>query len=120
MMMPILGVYVIVAAVSPPFGLKGRLDVNEVRSKAMEHLFDDVVGPNAKKVATNFSGQMPISEMPRQADELMGIFVSDFHNRLRGSLNLQPGAVVELQAIAIGHGNRFRKVNKDIFSVVRS
>jgi hypothetical protein len=71
-------------------------------------------------MVSNFSRQVPVSQMPRQAHELTGIFVSDFHNRLRSSLNLQPSPVFQLQAISIGHGNRFRKVKKDIFSVIRS
>jgi hypothetical protein len=120
MMMPTLAVFVIVAAVRAAFGLKGGLHLHELRSKAIEHIFDHVVGPNPKNVVSNFSRQVPVSQMPRKAQQLVGIFVSDFHNRLRSSLNLQPPAVFQLQAISIGHGNRFRKVKKDIFSLVRS
>jgi hypothetical protein len=120
MMMLTLAVFVIVAAVRAAFGLKGCLHLHELRSKAMEHIFDHVVGSNPKKVVSNFSRQVPVSQMPRKTQELMGIFVSDFDNRLRSSLNLQPPPVFQLQAISIGHGNRFRKVKKDIFSLVRS
>jgi hypothetical protein len=120
MMMPTLAVFVIVAAVGAAFGLKGGLHLHELRSKAIEHIFDHVVGSNPKNVVSNFSRQVPVSQMPRKAQELMGIFVSDFDDRFRSSLNLQPPAVFQLQAISIGHGNRFRKVKKDIFSLVRS
>jgi hypothetical protein len=120
MMMPTLAVFVIVAAVRAAFGLKGCLHLNELRSKAMEHIFDHVVGSNPKNVISNFSRQVPVPQMPREAQELMGIFVSDFDNRFRSSLNLQPPAVFQLQAISVGHGNRFRKVKKDIFSLVHS
>jgi hypothetical protein len=120
MMMPTLAVFVIVAAVRAAFGLKGCLHLDELRSKTMEHIFDHVVGSNPKNAVSNFSRQVPVSQMPRKAHELMGIFVSDFHNRLRGSLNLQPPPVFQLQAISIGHGNRFRKVKKDILPLVRS
>lgn len=120
MMVPTLAVFVIVAAVRAAFGLKGGLHLHEIRSKAIEHIFDHVVGPNPKNMLSNFSRQVPVSQMPGKAQELMGIFVSDFHNRFRSSLNLQPPAVFQLQAISIGHGNRFRKIKKDIFSLVRS
>jgi hypothetical protein len=120
MMMPTVAVFVIVAAVRAAFGLKGGLHLHELRSKAMEHILDHVVGPNTKNVVSNFSRQVPVSQMPRKAHELMGIFVSDFDNQLRSSLNLQPPAVFQLQAISIGHGNRFRKVKKDIFSLIGS
>ena len=122
MMMPAVAVFMIVvmAAVRAAFGLKRGLHLHELRSKAMEHIFDYVVGPNTKSVVSNFSRQVPVSQMPRKAQKLMGIFVSDFHNRLRSSLNLQPPPVFQLQAIAIGHRNGLRKVKQDIFSLVRS
>ena len=120
MMMPTVAVFVILAAVRAAFGLEGGLHIHELRSKAMEHILDHVVGPNTKNVVSNFSRQVPVSQMPRKAHELMGIFVSDFDNQLRSSLNLQPPAVFQLQAISIGHGNRFRKIKKDIFSLIGS
>jgi hypothetical protein len=79
-----------------------------------------MVGPNPKNVASNFSRQVPVSQMPRKAHELMGIFVPDFHNRLRSSLNLQPPAIFQLQAIAICHRDGLRKVKQDIFAMIRS
>jgi hypothetical protein len=122
MMMPTVAmvVMVAVAAVRAAFGLEGGLHLHEICSKAMEHILDHMVGPNTKNVVSNFSRQVPVSQMPRKAHELMGIFVSDFDNQLRSSLNLQPPAVFQLQAISIGHGNRFRKVKKDIFSLIGS
>jgi hypothetical protein len=120
MMMPTLAVLMIVPAVRAAFGLKGSLYLHELRSKAMEHIFDHVIGSNPKNVVSNFSRQVPVSQMPRKAQELVRIFVSDFDDRFRSSLNLQPPAVFQLQAISIGHGNRFRKVKKDIFSLVCS
>jgi hypothetical protein len=120
MMMPAVAVFVIVAAVCAAFGLKRGLHLHELRSKAMEHIFDYVVGPNTKSVVSNFSRQVPVSQMPRKAHELMGIFVSDFHNQLLSSLNLQPPPIFQLQAIAISHCNGLRKVKEDIFAMIRS
>jgi hypothetical protein len=120
MMMPTVFVIVVMTAVRAALGLKRGLHRQELRSKAMKHIFDYVVGPNTKGMASNFSRQVPVSQMPRKAHELMGIFVSDFHNQLRSSLNLQPPAIFQLQAIAIGHCNGLRKVKEDIFAMIRS
>jgi hypothetical protein len=122
MMMPTVAAFVIVvmAAVRTTFGLERGLHLHDLRSKAMKHFFDHVVGPNAKSVVSNFSRQVPVSQMPRKAHELMGIFVSDFHNRLRSSLNLQPPPIFQLQAIAIGHRNSLRKVKQDVFTMIGS
>jgi hypothetical protein len=120
--MPTVAVFVIVAmaAVCTTFGLERGLHLHELRSKTMKHIFDHVVGSNTKSVVSNFSGQVPVSQMPRKARELMGIFVSDFHNQLRSSLNLQPPPIFQLQAITISHRNGLRKVQENIFAMIRS
>lgn len=126
MMVPRVAVFVIVvmvvvmAAIRAAFGLKRSLYFHELRSEAMKHIFDHVVGPNTKSVVSNFSRQVPVSKMPCEPHELMGIFVSDFYNQLRSCLNLQPPSIFQLQAIAIGHRNGLRKIQEDIFAVIRS
>jgi hypothetical protein len=120
MMMPTLAVFVIVASVRAAFGLKRSLYLDQFRSKAMEHIFDHVVGPDPKNVVSNFSRQVPVSQMPRETHELMWTLVPDLDNRLGSSLNLQPPTVFQLQAISIGHGNGFRKIKKDIFAMIGS
>jgi hypothetical protein len=108
-----------VAAVSTTFGLEGRLQLYKVRSEGPEHILDHMVRPNAKNLVSNLGRRVPISQMPGKANELIGIFVSDLHNELRRGLNLQPSSIRELQAVPIGHRNRFRKVEKDIFALIR-
>ncbi len=81
-------VTVAVAAVSAAFGLEGGLHLYELRSQAVEHILDHMVGPNAKNLVPNFSRQMSISQMPGKAHELIRIFMPDFDNRLRSGLNL--------------------------------
>jgi hypothetical protein len=122
MMMPILttGAMVAVAGVSAAFGLERDLHLYEVRSKTNEHILDHVVRPNAENLVSNFSRQMPISKMPRKARQLIGIFMSDFDNEFRGSLNLEPSTIFKLQAISIRHGNRLGKVEQDILALIPS
>src|SRR5258707_13820816 len=90
MMIPtvIMVVMVAVTAVSAAFGLEGGPDLYKFRSEAMEHILDHMVGPNAKNLVSNFSRQMPISQMPSKAHKLIGIFMPDFDNKFRSSLNL--------------------------------
>ena len=122
MMMPTLtmGAMVAVAGVSAAFGLERDLHLYKICSAAKEHILDHVVRPNAKDLVSNFSRQMPISQMPRKARQLIGIFMSDFDNELRRSLNLEPSTIFKLQAISISHGNRLGKVEQDIFALIPS
>jgi len=111
---------VAVAAVSAAFGLEGGLHLYKIRSEALEHILDYMVGPNAKNLVADFSRQMPISQLPGKAHKLMGIFMPDFDNKFGRGLNPEPPPIFKLQAISIGHGDRFRKVEKDIFALICS
>ena len=103
MMMPtvVMVVMVAVAAVSAAFGLEGGLHLHKIRSEAMEHILDHVVGPNAKNLVSNFSRQMPISQMPGKAHELIGIFMPDFDNR--APQRPEPSATSHLQVASHLH-----------------
>src|ERR1700724_2405119 len=109
-----------VAAVSAAFRLEGGPHFYKLCSEAMEHILDHMVGPNAEHLLSNLSRQMPIFQMPSNAHKLIGILMPDFENKLRGGSNLQPPPIFELQAVSISHRNRFRKVEKDIFALIRS
>jgi hypothetical protein len=90
MVMPALTMraMVAVAGVGATFGLKRGLHVCEIRSKTNEHILDHVVRPNAKDLVSNFSRQMPISQMPRKTSQLAGICMPNFNNELRGCPDL--------------------------------
>jgi hypothetical protein len=120
MMVPtvVMVVNMTVTAVGAAFGLKGCLQLYEVRAEGLEHILDHMVGPNAKNLISKFSRQVPVSQVPSEADKLIGIFVPDFDNKLRGSLNLQPSPVFKLQAVSFSHRNRFWKLEKDVFTIV--
>jgi hypothetical protein len=120
MMMPtLIRVAVAVAAVSAAFGLEGGLHLDKIRSKALEQILDHMVGSYAQNLVLNFSRQMPISQMPGKAHELIGILMPDFDNELRSGLNLEPPPIFKLQAISVGHRDRLRKVEQDIFALIR-
>jgi hypothetical protein len=116
----IMFVVVAVVAVSAAFGLEGALHRYDIRSEAAEHILDHMVGPNIKNLVSNFRRQMPVSQMPRKAQKLAGIFMRDFDDKFHSCLNLYPSPIFELQAIAIGHRNCFRKVEHDMFALIQS
>src|SRR5262245_17081356 len=110
----------VMVTVGAAFRLERGLQLQELRSGAMEHLLDHMIAPNAKNPIANFSRQVPISQMPGKAHELVGIFMPHFDDKLRRGPYPQQSPVFKLQGISIGHGNRFRKIEKDIFALIRS
>jgi hypothetical protein len=122
MMVPavIMAVMVAVVAVGATFGLERGLHVREVRAEAAEHLFDNMVGPNAESLVSNFSRQVPVSQVPSKTHKLIWIFVPNFNNMLHSSPDYQPSPILQLQTVSIGHRNGFWKVEKDIFAFVCS
>jgi hypothetical protein len=115
----VMAVTMVAPTVSPAFRLERGLQPCEICSQAKEHALDHMVGSNAKDMVSNFGRQMAISQMPGEAHELRGIFMPDFDDKLRGGFDLQQPAVLKLQGISIGHGNRFRKIEKDLFALIR-
>jgi hypothetical protein len=92
----------------------------DIRSEATQHILDHVVGANAKKLGSDFGRQMSITQVPSEADKLIGISMRNLDNKLRGSLDVQPPPILELQAISVAHRNRGLKVEKHIFALIRS
>src|SRR5579859_6203239 len=110
----VLSVIMAMAAVSATFRLEGGQRVCKIRAETTEHLFYNVVGPEAENVVSDFGRQMPISEMPGEAHKLAGIIVTCFDEKLSGGSDLEPPSVVQQQAVSIAHCNRFWKLEKDI------
>lgn len=86
-MVIIMCVTVSVAVVSAARGLEGRSYGGKIRSKLVEHIFDRIVGSDAKSLVSKFSREMPISQMPRKAHEPMWVLMPDFNKRLWSGLN---------------------------------
>ena len=83
-----------VAAIGATLGLKRRPRLDEIRSQALEHGFDHVVGAYAKTRATDLRRQVSVAQMPGKTRELFGISMADLYHRLRGRLHLEPSPVL--------------------------
>jgi hypothetical protein len=111
-------VTMVMTAVSAAFGLKGRLQLDEDRSKAAQHVFDDVIWPYAERLTSELGGNMSIAEMPRQTHDLPDIAVSDIDDGLRRRANDEPTAVLDLQAVSIAHRGHGVQVKKHLVALI--
>ena len=115
----ILIVLMIMTAVCPTLGLERSIDLPENGAESVKHILDHMVRTNTKAVVSNVGRRMTIAEMPCKARKLAAIFVRDLDNRFRGRLNHEPPPIIKLHTIPISHGDRFRKIEKDILSLIR-
>jgi len=111
-------VTMLMTAVSAALGLKGRLQLDEDRSKAAQHVFDDVIWPYPERLTSELGWDMSIAEMPRQTHELTDIAVSDVDDGLRRRANDEPTAVLDLQAVSIAHRGRGVQVKKHLVALI--
>ena len=118
MMLAVMKFVMVAVTVSAAFGLERDLDRLKMCSEAAKHVFDHVVRPNPKNVGSDLRRQMPIAQVPGKSHELYRIFMSDLYEVLGSGLNLQPPSIFQLQPISIGHGNRLRKVEKNIIPLI--
>jgi len=86
----------------------------------MEHRLDHMIRTNAKNAAANFSRQVPVSQMPGKAHELIRILVPDFDNRLRSGLHHEQSPIFKLQGVPVSHSNRFRQIQKHVLALIRN
>ncbi len=115
----VMAVMVTGTAVGAAFGLKWGLRHYQMRSETTQHGLDHMVRPDTKNLVSNFGRQMPVSQMPGKTHKLIGIFMPDFDNVFGSGLDPEPPPILELQAVSVGHRNRFRKIEKDIFALIR-
>jgi hypothetical protein len=108
-----------IAVVSAALRLERGARRYELCSETVEHVLDHMIGPNSENLIVNFDRQMPISQMPGEARKLIGVLMPDLDNGLGSGVNLYQPPIVELQTVSVGHRDRLRKIEKDIFAVVR-
>jgi hypothetical protein len=118
-MIMIVIVIVIMTAVCSALGLERSIDLPENGAEPVKHILDHMVQTDTKGVVSNVGRQMTIAEMPCKAHKLAMIFVRDLDNRFRGRPNHEPPPIVKLHTIPISHGDRFRKIKKDILALIR-
>ena len=117
-MIVIVIVTVNMSAVCPTLGLERSIDLSENRPESVKHILDHMVRTDPKCVVSNIGRQVTIAEMPCKAHKLATIFVRNLDNRFPGRLNHEPPPIIKLHTIPISHGDRFRKIEKDILSLI--
>ena len=71
-------------------------------AKAVEHLLDDMVAADQDAVLADLGFQMPVAQVPRQHQHVMGIPGSHRHKRLRLGSHTDNAPVLQHQPVTVG------------------
>jgi hypothetical protein len=122
MMMMIIGVILVMPmivmgmtgiGVSAAFGIERRLDLDHARAEARHHGLDDVIAADAQGLGHDLRRQMPIAEMPGDADQMMRIAAADLEQRLGRRDHLDQPSVLQHQRIAAAQGDGMLQVEQE-------
>src|SRR5262249_48969815 len=105
-------------AIRAALGLKGRLEPRDVRAEASEHVLDDMIRPDSKSFAADLRREMAVDEVPRESRELTRLRMGDVDDGLGRRPDEEPGSIVELQPVSIGHGDRVREVEQHLVALI--
>jgi hypothetical protein len=82
------------------FGIERRLDLDHPCAEPLHHRLDDVIPADAQALGHDLRRQMPVAEMPRDADQMMRIVAADLQQWLGCGNHLDQPAILQHERIA--------------------
>jgi hypothetical protein len=93
-------VRVAVCGVGTTFRIERRFDLDHPRAQPLHHVFDDVIAANTQSFSRDLRRQMPVAEMPGDANKMLRIVAADFQKRLCCCHNFDQPTVLQHQRVA--------------------
>lgn len=113
-------VVVIVVAVHPAvaigaaFGMEGGVDGHDIGAELDEHVLDDVITADAQPVAEQFGRQVPVAEMPGEAQQMRAVLGADLDQSLGRRLDRDDASVLEQQAVPLLQRHGLGQVEQEL------
>ncbi len=85
-------------AIGPALRIEGRLDGHHPRAEPAHHVLDHVIAADPEAIAHDLRRQMPVPEVPGDANHVVGIAGADLRQRFGGGDHQHDAAVLQLQA----------------------
>lgn len=83
------------------FGMEGGVDRYDIGAELDEHVLDHVITADAQAVAEQFGRQMPVAEVPGEAQQMRPVPAGHLDQRLGRRLDRDDAPVLEQQAVAL-------------------
>ena len=99
--------------VGAALGVEWRLDRREPRAKPAQHVFDDVIAPDAQPLARDLHVDVAIADMPGEPCQIVAIRSGDFDQRLGPPDHADDCAILEHQSVAVAQRGGLRKIEQE-------
>lgn len=102
----------VVMLVRAALGIKRRFNRLKPRTKAAQHIFDDMIAPDAQPLADDLDVDVTITDVPGKAREIVGVGGGNFHERFGPADDLDDRAVFEDEAVAVPQRGGLRQIEQ--------
>ena len=106
------GVIMTGAGIGADLRVERRVAPGDPAAQPLDHRGDDMVGPDAQPVLQRLQRQMPVADMPRDAQQIGRCFGGDLEHRLGGGANPDIAAIIEFEPVAVAHMLRPRQIEQ--------
>jgi len=89
-----------VTGIGAAFRIERSFDLDEARAQTSHHRLDHMVAADAQSPRGDLGRQMPVAEMPGEANQMLRIASPDFKERLGRCHHLDQPAVFQYQRVA--------------------
>ena len=83
------------------FGVEGRIQPSDPPPEPRNHFGDDVIGANSETLTGYLQRQVPVAEMPGDAQQVRLFGSFDFKDWLGGGADAQIATAVKLEPVAV-------------------
>jgi len=96
------------------FRMEGRVDGHDIGAELDEHVLDHVITADAQPVAEQFGRQVPVAEMPGEAQQMRAVLGADLDQSLGRRLDRDDASVLEQQAVPLLQRHGLGQVEQEL------
>ena len=94
------------------FRLERRFDLKQCRTKAAQHILDDMIAPDAQLPTRDLDRQMTIAEVPGDARKILRLVAADLRQGFGRGYDFNETAILKHQGIAIAQDQSLGKIEQ--------
>lgn len=96
------------------FRMEGRVDGHDIGAELHEHVLDHVITADAQPVAEQFGRQVPVAEVPGEAQQMRAVLARHLHQSLGRRLDRDDAPVLEQKAVALLQRHGLGQVEQEL------